>query len=93
VARQLEQEGTISGFQTRLVPLRTAQPFGLKIRRALCGTATGRALYYEGALKDVTERQQAEAERERLLNQMQVRAAELATVAEISHRITTILDI
>ncbi len=89
---QLEQEGTISGFQTRLFRY-DGSTIWVEDTARVVRDRDGRALYYEGALKDVTERQQAEAERERLLNQMQVRAAELATVAEISHRITTILDI
>jgi PAS domain S-box-containing protein len=87
----LEQDGTINAFQTRLLRYDGSVIWVEDTARVVRGR-DGHALYYEGALKDVTERIQAEAERERLLNQMQVRAAELATVAEISHQITTILD-
>ncbi len=46
-----------------------------------------------GTHLDITERKQAEAERERLLQQTETRAAELATVAEVSRQATTILDV
>jgi PAS domain S-box-containing protein len=43
--------------------------------------------------RDITERKQAEAEREQLLQQMEARVNELATVAEVSLQMTTILDV
>jgi PAS domain S-box-containing protein len=46
-----------------------------------------------GTHLDITARKQAEAERERLLQQARTRAAELATVAEVSRQATTILNI
>ncbi len=53
----------------------------------------GAPLRMTGTLLDITARKQAEAEREKLLQQMRTRAAELATVAEISRQATRILDI
>ena len=45
-----------------------------------------------GVLSDITARKQAELEREQLLAQTRARATALATVAEVSRQITTILD-
>ncbi len=44
-------------------------------------------------VRDITARAEAEAERERLLKEMEARATEMATVAEISLRATRILNI
>jgi PAS domain S-box-containing protein len=55
--------------------------------------ANGKPMRVTGVLRDISAAKQAQAERERLLQQMQTRAEELATVAEISRQITTILDI
>ena len=44
-------------------------------------------------VRDITERVQAESERERLLHDMQARATELATVTEVGLRATRILDL
>ena len=50
-------------------------------------------LYYISQFQNITDRKQAEAERERLLGQMQARLTELATVAEVSLQATTILNV
>ena len=55
--------------------------------------ANGTPLRITGTLFDITGRKVIEAERENLLKQMAARASELATVAAISHQITTILDV
>jgi PAS domain S-box-containing protein len=89
---QLERDGMINGFRTRLWRS-DGTPIWVEDTARAVRSRDGHTLYYEGALKDITEQVQAEAERERLLNQMRVRAVELSTVAEISHQITTILDI
>ncbi len=52
----------------------------------------GSATIY-GVISDITARKQAELEREQLLAQTRARATALATVAEVSRQITTILDV
>ncbi len=54
--------------------------------------ADGSATIY-GVLSDITARKQAELEREQLLAQTRARATALATVAEVSRQVTTILDV
>ncbi|HVO69224.1 MAG TPA: PAS domain S-box protein, partial [Aggregatilineaceae bacterium] len=53
----------------------------------------GVPLRVTGTHLDITGRKQAEAEREQLLRQTRTRAAELATVAEVSRQATTILNV
>ncbi len=53
----------------------------------------GRPLYFICQFQNITLRKQAEADSVQLLSQMEARVTELATVAEVSLRATTILDV
>lgn len=54
--------------------------------------SSGQVVGLAGVGRDITTRRQIEAERGQLLEQMRVRANELATVAQVSRQVTTILD-
>jgi PAS domain S-box-containing protein len=54
---------------------------------------TGERIGFHGVMRDITERKQAEAERERLLASLEHRALQLQTAAEISRVSSSILDL
>lgn len=54
--------------------------------------ANGNSTHYQGIVIDVTERKQAEVERERLLSDLVRRRTQLLTATEISKSASTILD-
>ncbi|MBN1136893.1 MAG: PAS domain S-box protein, partial [Anaerolineae bacterium] len=88
---RVEQEGQVIGFEAAW-PRADGSPLFIRESARVVRDQAGNTLYYEGTVEDITERKQAEAEREKLLADLVHRGTQLVTAAEVSASASTILD-
>ena len=88
---RIEREGQVVGFEAAW-PRADGSPLFIRESARAVRDQAGRTLYYEGTVEDITERKEAEAERERLLTDLMHRGTQLVTAAEVSTSASTILD-
>lgn len=83
--RVLEAEGSIYGFEA-MNYRRDGSIIWISSNSRAVKDAEGRILYYEGTVEDITGRKEAEAERERLMNELAAKNIELERfVYTVSH--------
>jgi len=88
---RIEREGQVVGFEAAWPKADGGTLFIRENARAIPDQA-GKTLYYEGTVEDITERKEAEAERENLLADLMHRGTQLVTAAEVSASASAILD-
>lgn len=76
----LEHEGVVHHFQMRLKRWDGAT-IGVEDSARAVRDAQGQVIYYEGSLVDITERKRAEAEREKLIAELQQALAEVKALS------------
>ena len=83
--RVLEAEGAIYGFEARN-HTRNGSIIWVSSNARIVKDADGRILYYEGTVEDITDRKEAEVERERLVDELAAKNTELERfVYTVSH--------
>jgi PAS domain S-box-containing protein len=83
--RVLEEEGSIYGFEARNYK-KDGSIIWVSSNSRIVKDAEGRILYFEGTIEDITDRKKAEAERERLLDELAAKNTELERfVYTVSH--------
>ena len=88
---RIEQEGQVVGFEAAW-PKADGSPLFIRENARAVRDQAGNTLYYEGTVEDITERKEAEAEREELLADLIHRGTQLVTAAEVSASASTILN-
>jgi PAS domain S-box-containing protein len=88
LVRQLMQEGSVSGYEFRLV----AQNGDIKTC-LLSGKVFGDNGTYEGSLVDITERKKAEKERVNLIYELQQALSEVKTLSTLSETVNKSLNL
>jgi PAS domain S-box-containing protein len=81
----LEKDGAIYGFQAKHLR-KDGSIIWISSNARAVQNRSGKIMYYEGTVEDITSRKEAEVERERLLNELSAKNAELERfVYTVSH--------
>jgi len=88
---QIDRAGFVVGMEAAW-PRQDGTPVHIRESARAIKSADGEILYYEGTVEDITARVEVEAERQKLLENLEGRNTQLTTAAEISKFANTILD-
>jgi len=83
--RLMQEQGAVANFEAQIYRKDGSIIWIVEHARAVCDSA-GRLSYYEGAVRDITERKRLEAERERLLAEALERADHDPLTGLLNHR-------